>query len=604
MKKIICYLMSLILVVSTFAGMDMESLAGTNGVTQEQAGVWAEAQNGKSLDQDGYYGAQCVDLIRYYYLYLGNSPVQGNGCDYATNALPSGWQRIRYYNGFVPQRGDIAVWTYTTSAYGHVAIVTNANSSMFYVVEQNGSTHVTRMWSYNYSYGTLWGFIRPDFATPQASEPTGSEMTSGYARTIPDGDYVIASALGKFYLDILGSSTPEAEGSKIQLHECNGFWTDIPVFDVWTLKYNFDGFYSIYQKGTNVSLDVPNASVANRTALQVWNANNSAAQKWAIHDLGNGTCTIQAKCSGYAVDVRNAVAANETVIQQNVVNESAAQQWRFIPYKPTVTESNKVASATYNGHEYILYKKLMTWNDARDWCKNQGGNLVTITSSGEQNAVESLMSKVSNRIWLGASDAESEGNWKWVTGEIFNYSNWGSGEPNNNPASYGGYENFMELSATGTWNDVEEYVKTIEYFILEKTHTHTSNSGTITTQPTCTQTGVKTYKCTTCGATVKTETVAALGHNYTSTVTTQPTCTAEGVKTYKCSRCTSSYTEKISALGHTDLDENGNCTRCGAHIKDVVNPDACPYCGQVHDGIFGWIVAFFHKVIYLIDQLF
>ena len=147
-----------------FAGFRIKTIAATNGKTQTQAVEWATSKSGGiSLDHDGVYGAQCVDLIRYYYSYLGATPVSGSGCDYSKNALPAGWSRIQYYNGFVAQPGDVAVWTYTTSANGHVAIVTSATSSSMSVVEQNGSTGVTRTHSYSYSYGTFWGVIRPDF---------------------------------------------------------------------------------------------------------------------------------------------------------------------------------------------------------------------------------------------------------------------------------------------------------------------------------------------------------------------------------------------------------------------------------------------------------
>ena len=39
-------------------------------------------------------------------------------------------------------------------------------------------------------------------------------------------------------------------------------------------------------------------------------------------------------------------------------------------------------------------------------------------------------------------------------------------------------------------------------------------------------------------------------HFYVASITTQPTCTEEGVKTYKCTGCTKSYTEPIAPLGH------------------------------------------------------
>ena len=49
-------------------------------------------------------------------------------------------------------------------------------------------------------------------------------------------------------------------------------------------------------------------------------------------------------------------------------------------------------------------------------------------------------------------------------------------------------------------------------------------------------------------------------------------------------------------------DGNGNCTRCGMHLKDMPNPNACKYCGQVHTGPFGWLVKFFHSIFALFKR--
>lgn len=52
--------------------------------------------------------------------------------------------------------------------------------------------------------------------------------------------------------------------------------------------------------------------------------------------------------------------------------------------------------------------------------------------------------------------------------------------------------------------------------------------------------------CTVCGGTSN-----PLGHNYESSVTTQPTCTTDGVRTYVCKNDSShTYTEPIPATGH------------------------------------------------------
>lgn len=105
---------------------------------REDAVNWAYAQQGKSLDYDGAYGAQCVDLIKYYYAYFGKaSYAKGNGCDYVSNALPDGWTRIKNTADFVPEPGDIAVWGTELSKYGHVAIILSANTSSFVSMDQN-----------------------------------------------------------------------------------------------------------------------------------------------------------------------------------------------------------------------------------------------------------------------------------------------------------------------------------------------------------------------------------------------------------------------------------------------------------------------------------
>ena len=113
---------------------------------------------------------------------------------------------------------------------------------------------------------------------------------------------------------------------------------------------------------------------------------------------------------------------------------------------------------------------------------------------------------------------------------------------------------------------------------------HKWDDGKITTQPTETSKGVKTFTCTTCKAT-KTEEVAQLEHTHTFSdewskddtyhwhaatcghdteisgkeahkwddgkITTQPTETSKGVKTFTCTTCKATKTEEVAQLEHT-----------------------------------------------------
>ena len=140
--------------------------------TREDAVKWVYSQEGKSLDYDGAYGAQCVDLIKYYYAYFGQaSYARGNGCDYVSNALPNGWTRIKNTAEFVPEPGDIAVWGTELSQYGHVAIILSADAHSFVSMDQNWPSG-SACKQVTHTYNKFWGVIRPNFV--EISEPSGN----------------------------------------------------------------------------------------------------------------------------------------------------------------------------------------------------------------------------------------------------------------------------------------------------------------------------------------------------------------------------------------------------------------------------------------------
>ena len=89
----------------------------------------------------------------------------------------------------------------------------------------------------------------------------------------------------------------------------------------------------------------------------------------------------------------------------------------------------------FGGHQYKLYNEnSMTWEEAKAFCEEQGGHLVTITSADEQDAIYQYAKQfdVHSDIWIGISDVEVEGDWShWITGEEVTFTNWGTGEPDN-----------------------------------------------------------------------------------------------------------------------------------------------------------------------------
>ncbi len=133
-----------------------------------------------------------------------------------------------------------------------------------------------------------------------------------------------------------------------------------------------------------------------------------------------------------------------------------------------------------NDHWYDLIGPAY-WEDAKILAESQSylgmqGYLATITSAAENAFVAGNFG--GNEPWIGGSDKDEEGIWRWAGGpegsQIFwtsglgmvTYANWASGEPSNTYAWTGWmweYENNLQMLADGTWNDLHNYYNPFTY---------------------------------------------------------------------------------------------------------------------------------------------
>ena len=107
---------------------------------------------------------------------------------------------------------------------------------------------------------------------------------------------------------------------------------------------------------------------------------------------------------------------------------------------------------------------------------------------------------------------------------------------------------------------------------------HDWDEGKVTTEPTCTKEGIKTYTCKNC-ATTKTETVKALGHDYSNewTIDKAATCTQEGSKSHHCTRCDDKKDVTVIPKTNHHFD-NGIETTKATCTKDGVKTYTCKDC--------------------------
>lgn len=167
-----------------------------------------------------------------------------------------------------------------------------------------------------------------------------------------------------------------------------------------------------------------------------------------------------------------------------------------------------------------------------------------------------------------------------------------------------------------------------EYGEVDSTN-HIWDEGAVTTKPTCTDEGEKTFTCTLNSEHTRTESVDALGgeHEYEQefTIDQEPTCTTAGSKSKHCTRCDSAIdVTEIPALGHdygewtvvkqATQDEEGAeqrvCSRDSSHVETrpipklpATDPSTEP-TEQPSDSEWIWTVLFVMLLVIVLCEVF
>ena len=115
--------------------------------------------------------------------------------------------------------------------------------------------------------------------------------------------------------------------------------------------------------------------------------------------------------------------------------------------------------------------------------------------------------------------------------------------------------------------------------VIPATGAHTWDNGTVTTEPTETTPGVRTFTCAVCSQT-KTEVIPATGaHTFVFTKTVAPSCTEAGYDLYTCRDCGATEQRNVKpALGHKW--DNGTVTAEPSEKDPGTMTYTCTVCGQ------------------------
>lgn len=113
----------------------------------------------------------------------------------------------------------------------------------------------------------------------------------------------------------------------------------------------------------------------------------------------------------------------------------------------------------YNGHSYYLYDNdCSNWDEILAFCEAKGGYPAVINDSEENETLYEYMIYMGrSATFIGYTDRDTEGLWKWVEGKSSDFTDWGTNnegdlEPNSDTPE----EDYAQLDTNmqdGHWND-------------------------------------------------------------------------------------------------------------------------------------------------------
>ena len=515
-KRVLSLVLAVILIVGL---LPTAAFASTNGKTADDAINWVRSLNGQPVGS-----GECVALITAYYSFLGQQPSRGDGKEYWTNDLPAGWTRIPNAQ---PQKGDILVYGWSAkNPAGHVAIY----ESDYETWHQNFSDkrYVVKVTQFRYDKfdNPYLGVIRPDFSSAvykpdfidigtniyryiiRADKwmPTGTcydqnakqdvkIVNSGssdpnmiwlFTRMGNDNSYVIQNAYNNYYLCYDGNCASQAKITTSDKLTSRCYW--------YVAYYN--GLCKLVAKDSVASgnwlvVDCTGGYATPSTQLQLYanwgpNDSNGNAQLFNIYTVEN----YQKPSTPPKVEI--------TAPSVVTVDEEFTISWTESPLQ-----------GKYDQREYMVH------------IRKDGSGYKTIYTTDTSVTV--------SINWPGD-----------CTVAVWAYNTK--------------YQNYSSNSSA--------------YFRCNRATAHEHSYTAVVTDPTCTAKGYTTHTCA-CGDSYVDTYVDALGHAWDNgTVTKQPTATETGIKTYTCTRCSATKTETIPAgscpsAGFTDVPGEGNWAHAG-----------------------------------------
>lgn len=500
--------------------------ASTGGKTADDAINWVRSKAGQPLDYDGAYGAQCVDLICYYYRCLGQTSPGGYAKEYRTNALPSGWQRLQ---GVQPQRGDILVYNPSAkNEAGHVAIYESDYSTWHQnYADRQYVVNVTNV-RYNNFDNTYWGVIRPDFSSVTPA-PTFDNIGADVYRLL------IRSDSWKH----IGTNYYDSNSWNVTISRTNN--ANDPA-QIWRFIRQADGSYYVQNMFNEEYLTYEgNCASQAKVTTAPFAGQRATRFQWYIKSY-NGIFKLIAKDS--------VTAGNWLVLDCKDGSSAAGTQMQLYGNWAHTSENSKAQLFSLYTINYVKPARPAA---VQITIPSVVSAKTRFTVQWTESPLQGVMDERWYRMRIRSEDDSLVANFE------------STARSDTCAISKPGRYYVTVLAKNTKFKDYSTETSRV-YFTVTAEHIHQYTSTV--TPPTCTEQGYTTYTCT-CGNSYRSDYTNPLDHSWDAGVVTTPaTETAPGVKRYTCTRCSATRTETIAQLtcpsaGFTDVPGANNWAHAG-----------------------------------------
>lgn len=176
----------------------------------------------------------------------------------------------------------------------------------------------------------------------QAKNADIDTLAAENRNVLADGTYTISTLLNSNYvLDVKDGST--SNGANIQLYEAND--TAAQQFKV---SHDSQGYVTFTNVKSGRVLDLNGAIVKDAGNIQQYTSNGTRAQKWIVKQDGNGYVVMSAINPNYILDLNGGSVRNGSNIQLHSVTGSNSQRWNITKYVSKEERINSLAAQNKN----------------------------------------------------------------------------------------------------------------------------------------------------------------------------------------------------------------------------------------------------------------